>query len=115
MAAIVAVSRQRLGGRKRAAWLIALFTLTSVVVGLADPAPAAGQANGASCGLDVALVVDSSGSIDDVEMGLMRDAFGGLVDAFLPATPTQMAVVEFDRVGRVLQDFTSDTTALKDA
>ena len=115
MAGIVAVSHPRLGWRRRTAWLIALFTLTSVVAGMVDPAPAAGQANGASCGLDVALVVDSSGSIDDVEMGLMRDAFSGFVDAFLPATPTQMAVVEFDRFGRVLQDFTSDATALKGA
>jgi Mg-chelatase subunit ChlD len=115
MAATVTDFDARPGGRRRATWLIAMFTLASVVVGMGDAAPAAGQANGASCGLDVALVVDSSGSIDDAELGLMKDAFGGFVDAFLPQTPTQMAVVEFDRVGRVLQDFTSDSGALKDA
>ncbi len=115
MAATVTDRDIRPGRRKRATWLVAMFTLASVVIGIAGTTSAVGQENGAACGLDVALVVDSSGSIDDVELGLMKDAFGGFVDAFLPETPTQMAVVEFDRAGRVLQDFTSDPGALKDA
>jgi hypothetical protein len=58
------------------------------------------------------LVVDSSGSVDSSELALMQDAFSEFVDAFLAATPTELAVVEFDRKGRVLQGFTGDAVAL---
>jgi uncharacterized protein YegL len=61
------------------------------------------------------MVLDSSGSIDQTELATMKDAFTTMIDAFLPATPSELAVVDFDRDGRVMQDFTSDTTALSDA
>ncbi len=105
----------RLGWRERAAWLVVMLVLASLLTGVAHTAPAAGQTPGASCGADVALVVDSSGSIDSVELGLMKEAFDGFVDEFLPRTRTQMAVVEFDRRAKVLQDFTADPDALHDA
>ncbi|MBI3115295.1 MAG: hypothetical protein HYZ09_02270, partial [Candidatus Kerfeldbacteria bacterium] len=47
---------------------------------------------GVSCGLDIALVVDSSGSIEEDELFLMQNAFEGFVDAFLPGTPSLMSV-----------------------
>jgi len=103
---------QGVGARRRLGALLAASLLTSLVVAIAGPTPALGQSSEPSCGADVALVVDSSGSVDPAELGLMQDAFAEFVDAFLPATPTQMAVVEFDRKATVLQDFTGDAVAL---
>jgi len=98
--------------RSRLWWLVAMSIVASLVVNVGHTTQAEGQANGASCGADVALVVDSSGSVDATELGLMQTAFDGFVDAFLPATPTQMAVVEFDRSAKVLQGFTGNAVAL---
>ncbi len=68
---------------------------------------------GQACGLDIGLVIDSSGSIDSTELGQMKNAFTGFVDAFLPGTPTQMSVVEYDtNVINPSLAFTDDDTAL---
>ena len=81
-----------------------------------EPAPpVANPPLGQSCGLDVALVIDSSGSIDNTELGQMKTAFKGLVDAFLPGTPTQFSVTEFDDTATVTQVFTDDATLTKNA
>lgn len=66
-----------------------------------------------ACGLDLGLVIDSSGSISPTELTQMKNAFTGFVDALLPGTPTQMSVVEFDTdvVGPTL-GFTNDTSAI---
>ncbi len=68
-----------------------------------------------SCGLDMALVIDSSGSINPTELATMKTAFNGFIDAFLPATPTEMAVVEFDSTAFVAQGFTDDASLLHTA
>jgi len=68
-----------------------------------------------TCGLDIALVIDSSGSIVGPELDAQKDAFKGFVDALLPSTPSQLAVVDFDASATVVQGFTSDPTALKAA
>jgi len=68
-----------------------------------------------SCGLDIALVLDVSGSINDTELGQMKTAFNGFVDAFRPATPTQFSVTEFSTTANVLQAFTDDATDVKAA
>lgn len=98
--------------RSRFWWLVALSVVASMIVSLGTTAPAAGQVNGGSCGADVVMVVDSSGSVDETELGLMGDAFKGFIDAFLPDTPTEMAIVDFDRIGRVKQGFTTDPAKL---
>ena len=69
----------------------------------------------ATCGLDVVMVIDSSGSIVGPELDTEKAAFKGFVDAFLPATPSEMAVVDFDAFAAVVQGFTNDPTALKAA
>ncbi len=69
---------------------------------------------GASCGLDIALVLDSSASIDSTELLQMKNAFHGFVSAVLPATPTQFSVTDFDTTAHILQSFTG-TQALVDA
>jgi cysteine-rich repeat protein len=68
-----------------------------------------------SCGIDIALVIDSSGSIGPNELSQMKTAFHGFVDAFLPNTPTQMSVTDFDDTARILQTFTNDINDIKDA
>src|SRR3989344_5604314 len=68
-----------------------------------------------SCGLDVALVMDSSGSVDTTELGQMKFALNAFVSAFLPATPTQFSVTDFDNTASVLQTFTGNTASLTTA
>ena len=67
-----------------------------------------------SCGIDIALVLDSSGSIGG-NLGTMKSAFIGFVDALMPSTPTQMSVTDFDDDATVLQTFTTNITLIKNA
>jgi len=69
-----------------------------------EPNPALAQ----SCGVDMVLVMDSSGSISSTELGQMKTAFKAFVGAFLPSTPTQIALVEFDNSATVRHVFTGD-------
>ncbi|MGH2670391.1 MAG: vWA domain-containing protein, partial [bacterium] len=68
-----------------------------------------------SCGLDMVLVLDSSGSINATELTQMKSAFNAFVAAFLPETPTEMAVVDFDTSAAVIQPFTSSEATLNTA
>jgi hypothetical protein len=68
-----------------------------------------------SCGLDMVLVIDSSGSINATELAQMKSAFNAFVSAFLPETPTEMAVVDFDDEAAVIQPFTSNEATLNGA
>ncbi len=65
------------------------------------------------CGIDIVFVLDDSGSINSRELRQMKDAFKLFVNAFLPNTPTQIAVVRFDDEATVLQDFTDDIDVLE--
>lgn len=67
-----------------------------------------------SCGLDIALVMDTSTSIDNTELGQMRTALKGFVDA-LTGTPSQFALVRFDDDAATTQTFTADADAVKTA
>ena len=62
-----------------------------------------------------ALVIDSSASIDNTELGQMKTAFTQFVSAFLPDTPTQMSVIDFDTSANVTQGFTNNATSLNTA
>jgi uncharacterized protein YegL len=68
-----------------------------------------------SCGLDMVLVLDSSGSINSTELTQMKTAFTSFVSAFLPETPAEMAVVDFDDLATVVQGFTTNETDLNNA
>ncbi|MDD9952911.1 MAG: PKD domain-containing protein [Candidatus Woesearchaeota archaeon] len=68
-----------------------------------------------SCGIDMVLIMDSSSSIDETELATMRTAFKGFVDAFIPNTPTQIAVVEFQNVANITQNYTGNPTLVKNA
>jgi len=67
----------------------------------------------ATCGLDIVLVIDGSGSIDDTEYGQMQAAFVAFVDALLPATPTELALVEYAGTAVVRVGFTDNATTIK--
>lgn len=67
-----------------------------------------------ACGLDIALVIDGSGSIGSWEYGEMMDAFKGFVNTLLVvnATPTQMSITEFASLATVRESFTGDASTL---
>jgi uncharacterized repeat protein (TIGR01451 family) len=65
-----------------------------------------------SCGLDIALVFDGSGSIGDTAYDQMQSAFVDFVNAFLPGTPTEMGIVEFASGSVLRQGFTNNKTTL---
>ena len=66
----------------------------------------------ASCGTDIALVIDGSGSISSSEYAQMQAAFVQFVQAFLPETPTQFALVEFAGLAVVRLNFTGNETTI---
>lgn len=89
--------------------------LTAVFPAFAQVSPDPNPPLEQTCGLDIVLVLDSSGSIDDTELATMKGAFEDFVDAFLPGNPTEMAIVEFDDQAFVQQGFTDNATDLKTA
>lgn len=74
---------------------------TSILV--IEPNPGLPQA----CGLDIALVIDTSGSISSSEMSQIKNAMTAFTSA-LEDTPTQFSVTKFDTTASVIQSFTSD-------
>ncbi len=58
-----------------------------------------------TCGLDVSLVMDVSGSIDNTELSQMKTALQSFVSALLPETPTLFSVVSFDNLAVVRSQF----------
>ena len=68
-----------------------------------------------SCGFDVALVIDSSASVDSTELASMKTALHGFVSA-LSGTPTQFSVTDFDTVAHTpVTAFTSNLTTVNNA
>lgn len=94
----------------------AIFSISNPVFATgSNPPPVVPLPNptlNASCGFDIALVLDSSGSINSTELGQMKDAFEGFVGAFLPATPTLFSVTDFDSSAAVVQTFTDSLSQL---
>ena len=74
------------------------------------PNPTLSQA----CGLDIALVIDNSTSIDNGELSQMKSAMTGFTDA-LAGTPTEFSVTKFSRTGSVAQLFTANITDVNNA
>ncbi len=69
---------------------------------------------GESCGLDIALVLDNSGSIDSGELASMKSAMTAFTAAFA-GTPTQFSVTKFATTGTVVQSFTANITDVNSA
>ena len=67
-----------------------------------------------SCGLDIALVIDNSSSIDSSELAQMKSAMISFVDS-LEGTPTQFSVTKFGTNATVVQSFTSNFDTVRSA
>ena len=67
-----------------------------------------------SCGLDIALVMDNSNSIDDTEMSNMKTAMKGFTNA-LNGTPTYFSLTKFGTNATVTQSFTNNVTSVNSA
>lgn len=80
----------------------------------APVAPVANPALSQACGLDIALVIDNSTSIDSTEMTQMKTALTSFTNA-LASTPTQFSVTRFATSAAVVQSFTNDVTAVNAA
>jgi uncharacterized repeat protein (TIGR01451 family) len=68
----------------------------------------------AACGLDIALVLDNSTSIDETELTAMKNAMIAFTTA-LSGTPTQFSVTKFATTANVAQTFTSNITNVNNA
>lgn len=79
-----------------------------------DTLPASGNnpAIGQSCGLDIGLLVDTSGSVDKNEMAQMKTALKSFAGAFA-GTPTQFSLSQFNTDSSVIQAFTSDASLIQ--
>ena len=78
---------------------------------VSEPNPPLEQA----CGLDIVLAMDESLSIDSTEFGQMQTAFMDFVNALLPDTPTEFALVDFGTNAVVRQGFTDNATLINNA
>ena len=67
-----------------------------------------------SCGLDIALVMDNSNSINDTEMSNMKSAMKGFTNA-LNGTPTYFSLTKFGTSATVTQSFTNNVTTVNNA
>lgn len=69
---------------------------------------------GQACGLDIALILDNSTSIDSSELSTMKSAMTAFTAAFA-GTPTQFSVSRFATTAQVLQSFTANITDVNSA
>ncbi|MCA9327082.1 VWA domain-containing protein [Candidatus Saccharibacteria bacterium] len=76
--------------------------------------PVANPALSQACGLDIAIVIDNSTSIDSNEMTLMKTALTSFTSA-LAGTPTEFSVTRFATSASVLQGFTNNVTDVNSA
>jgi uncharacterized repeat protein (TIGR01451 family) len=67
-----------------------------------------------ACGLDIALVLDNSTSIDSSELTQMKNAMTSFTNA-LSGTPTQFSVTHFATTATINQVFTSNITNVNSA
>lgn len=67
-----------------------------------------------SCGLDIALVMDESTSINGGNFTLMQGAMTDFVEA-LESTPTEFALVDFGTNAVLQEGFTNNAQTIKDA
>jgi hypothetical protein len=106
---------------KHALW--AFLFLTSYAISMVAPFvpvakaevnPVSNPSMAQACGLDIALVIDNSLSIDSSEMSQMKSALTAFVDA-LSGTPTEFSVTRFSSSAQVVQSFSSSATTVKAA
>ncbi len=87
-----------------------IVALPDAIIVDAVPNPPLGE----SCGLDIVMTWDSSGSIDSAEYAQIQAALVSFVEAFLvdAQTPTEFALVEFASTALIRQGFTDNAAVL---
>lgn len=65
-----------------------------------------------SCGIDIVLIVDSSSSMYGQPLQQEKEAFKTFINAFLPKTPTEIAIVNFNTIASIVQNFSNDAGVL---
>jgi hypothetical protein len=100
------------------AMMVALLAGAAVYFAISNPATAGQEivpnpTLSSSCGVDMVIVIDRSESIDNTEFAQIKTAVNGFVDAFLPGTPTEIAVVRFDTDASVIQGFSGNAATVK--
>lgn len=79
------------------------------------PAPNPAISQTCTGALNIALVADVSGSIDDGELKDMQTAFRSILSDLLPGTKAEFSLTQFAGEGDVMQPFTTNLTALDKA
>ncbi|MFZ2663856.1 MAG: SdrD B-like domain-containing protein [Patescibacteria group bacterium] len=67
-----------------------------------------------ACGLDIALIIDNSTSIDSGELTQIKNAMTSFTNA-LSGTPTQFSVTKFATTASVVRSFTNDIANVNNA
>jgi len=82
-------------------------TSTDNTITYAPPAPGTNPTLPVQgCGLEMGLVGDTSGSVDDTELAYLKTSFHNFANAF--GKPAQFSVTDFDSVAVVRQESTKD-------
>jgi len=76
--------------------------------------PATNPTLGQSCGLDIALVLDNSGSINSTELSQMKSSFQSFVTT-LAVTPSEFSVTSFNTAATVRQAFSTNSALVNSA
>ncbi len=84
------------------------------LAGQAAVQPASNPSLSQSCGLDIALVLDNSSSIDSNELTQMKSAFNDFVTT-LSVTPADFSVTKFNTTASVVQSFSSNAATVNAA
>src|SRR4030042_1011867 len=92
----------------------ALLDQIQVKVTYTTNTPVANPSLSQACGLDIALVLDNSTSINSTELAQMKTAMTAFTNA-LAGTPTQFSVTHFATTATIDQSFTSNVTTVNNA
>ncbi len=93
---------------------ITTLALSFVPMGSARAASANPGLN-PSCGLDIALAIDSAAGIDTFELDELKTSFKAFAASLLPGTASQIAIIDLDAQGTVLQSLTPDLSLVNAA
>lgn len=96
----------------QAAEPIPVPTESAVAEAVPTPTPVANPILPQVCGLDIALTVDISGSIENEEMIKMKTALNGFTSSFV-GTTTQMSLSSFNTDSILRQGFTSNLASIQ--
>jgi hypothetical protein len=89
---------------------ISVFAIMPFFSSVANAAvtPATNPTLSGTCGWDIALVLDNSGSIGP-DLSLMKNDFIDFINNLIPSTPNEFSVTYFNAAAHIAQGFTNST------